>query len=36
LSLEFEGKGHAVLTEHRQQAAVDRILAFLGERLRAD
>ena len=28
------GKGHATLTEHRQQEAVDRVLAFLGERLR--
>jgi dienelactone hydrolase len=33
LAVEFEGKGHAVVTEHRQQEAVDRILAFLTERL---
>ncbi len=29
------GKGHATLTAHRQQEAVDRVLAFFGERLRA-
>ena len=34
LGVEFDGKGHATLTEHRQQEAVDRVLAFLGERLR--
>ena len=34
IAVEFEGRGHAVVTEHRQQEAVDRILAFLGERLR--
>jgi dienelactone hydrolase len=34
LALEFEGRGHATLTEHRQQGAVDRVLAFFGERLR--
>ncbi len=34
VAVEFEGRGHAVVTEHRQQEAVDRILAFLGERLR--
>ena len=33
VAVEFEGKGHAVVTEHRQQEAVDRILAFFGERL---
>jgi dienelactone hydrolase len=33
VAVEFEGKGHATLTEHRQQAAVDRVLAFLGDRL---
>ncbi|MEO6509593.1 MAG: dienelactone hydrolase family protein [Nocardioides sp.] len=35
IGVEFEGKGHATLTEHRQQEAVDRVLAFFGERLRA-
>lgn len=33
IAVEFEGKGHSVLTEHRQQEAVDRVLAFLSERL---
>jgi dienelactone hydrolase len=33
LKLELEGKGHATLTEHRQQLAVDRVLAFFRERL---
>jgi dienelactone hydrolase len=32
-AVEFEGRGHATLTAHRQQEAVDRVLAFLGERL---
>jgi dienelactone hydrolase len=35
IAVEFEGRGHAVVTEHRQQEAVDRILAFFGERLAA-
>jgi len=35
LRVEFEGKGHATLTAHRQQAAVDRVLAFLDEKLHA-
>ena len=34
VGVELDGKGHATLTEHRQQEAVDRVLAFLGERLR--
>ena len=33
VAVEFEGKGHSVVTEHRQQEAVDRILAFFAERL---
>jgi dienelactone hydrolase len=33
VGVEFEGKGHATLTEHRQQEAVDRVLAFLHEKL---
>ncbi len=33
IAVEFEGKGHSVVTEHRQQEAVDRILEFLRERL---
>jgi dienelactone hydrolase len=35
IGVEFEGKGHATLTEHRQQEAVDRVLAFLHEKLDA-
>jgi dienelactone hydrolase len=34
IAVEFEGRGHAVVTEHRQQEAVDRVLDFLSERLR--
>jgi dienelactone hydrolase len=34
VGVELDGKGHSTLTEHRQQEAVDRVLAFLGERLR--
>ena len=34
IAVEFEGRGHSVVTEHRQQEAVDRILAFFQERLR--
>jgi dienelactone hydrolase len=36
VAIEFEGRGHSVVTEHRQQEAVDRILEFFGERLRAN
>ena len=32
-AVEFEGRGHAVVTMHRQQEAVDRILAFFTSRL---
>jgi dienelactone hydrolase len=35
IAVEFEGRKHAVVTAHRQQEAVDRILAFLDERLSA-
>ena len=31
--VEFEGKGHSTLTEHRQQEGVDRVLAFLEDKL---
>jgi dienelactone hydrolase len=34
VGVEFPGKGHSTLTEHRQQEAVDRVLAFFGSRLR--
>ncbi|WP_151082437.1 dienelactone hydrolase family protein [Nocardioides cynanchi] len=34
VGVEFEGKGHATLTEHRQQEAVDRVLEFFEEKLK--
>jgi dienelactone hydrolase len=34
LRVELEGRGHSTLTEHRQQEAVDRVLAFFGAKLR--
>ena len=34
IAVEFEGRGHATVTEHRQQEAVDRIIEFLSARLR--
>jgi dienelactone hydrolase len=33
IRVEFEGKGHSTLTEHRQQEGVDRVLAFFDEKL---
>jgi hypothetical protein len=33
IRVELEGKGHSTVTEHRSQEAVDRVLAFFGERL---
>ena len=33
IRVEFEGKGHSTLTEHRQQEGVDRVLAFFTEKL---
>jgi dienelactone hydrolase len=35
LRVELEGKGHSTLTAHRQQEAVDRVLAFFAAKLRA-
>jgi dienelactone hydrolase len=35
VAIEFEGRGHSVVTEHRQQEAVDRIISFFEERLKA-
>ena len=32
--VELEGRGHSTLTAHRQQGAVDRVLAFFDERLK--
>jgi dienelactone hydrolase len=34
LRVEFEGRRHSTLTEHRQQEGVDRVLAFFAEKLR--
>jgi dienelactone hydrolase len=34
IRVELEGKGHATLTAHRQQVAVDRVLDFFDERLK--
>ncbi len=34
IRVELPGRRHSTLTEHRQQEAVDRVLAFFGERLR--
>jgi hypothetical protein len=34
IAVEFDGPGHSVLTEHRQQAAVDRVLEFFSQKLR--
>src|SRR6478736_105144 len=33
IAVEFAGKGHSTLTEHRQQEGVDRVLDFFDERL---
>jgi len=33
IRVEFDGKGHSTLTVHRQQAGVDRVLAFFAEHL---
>ncbi|HEY7815031.1 MAG TPA: hypothetical protein VIC62_17425, partial [Nakamurella sp.] len=34
IAVEFPGRRHATLTEHRQQEGVDRVLAFLEEKLK--
>jgi dienelactone hydrolase len=34
IRVDLEGKGHATLTAHRQQRAVDRVLQFFDERLK--
>jgi dienelactone hydrolase len=34
IAVEFPGRQHSTLTEHRQQEGVDRVLAFLAEKLR--
>ncbi|MGB0101608.1 MAG: dienelactone hydrolase family protein [Nocardioides sp.] len=33
IRVEFDGKGHSTLTEHRRQEGVDRVLEFFAERL---
>ena len=33
LAVEFDGPGHSVLTEHLQEEGVERVIAFLTERL---
>ena len=33
LAVEFPGKQHSTLTEHRQQEGVDRVLAFFADKL---
>jgi dienelactone hydrolase len=33
IAVEFDGPGHSVLTEHRQQEGVDRVLGFLDDKL---
>jgi hypothetical protein len=35
IRVELEGKGHSTVTEERHQGAVDAVLAFLAENLRA-
>ena len=35
IRVEFEGRKHATLTAHRQQEGVERVLAFLTEKLRS-
>jgi dienelactone hydrolase len=35
IRVEFPGKGHSTVTEHRQQEGVDRVLGFLQEKLPA-
>ncbi|SEL78580.1 dienelactone hydrolase family protein [Streptacidiphilus jiangxiensis] len=34
IAVEFPGRKHSTLTEHRQQEGVDRVLSFLDEKLR--
>jgi dienelactone hydrolase len=34
IAVEFPGRKHATLTEHRQQVGVDRVLAFFEEKLK--
>ena len=34
LRVEFDGPGHSTVTEHRQQAGVERVLEFFTEKLK--
>ena len=34
IAVEFAGRKHATLTEHRQQEGIDRVLAFFDEKLK--
>ena len=34
IAVQFPGRKHATLTEHRQQEGVDRVLAFFEEKLK--
>lgn len=36
IAVEFPGRKHATLTEHRQQEGVDRVLAFFEEKLKGE
>jgi dienelactone hydrolase len=36
IAVEFPGRKHATLTEHRQQEGVDRVLAFFEDKLKVD
>jgi hypothetical protein len=33
IAVELEGKGHSVVTEHRDEESVQKVLAFFRERL---
>jgi hypothetical protein len=33
IAVELDGKGHSTMTEHRDEAAVQRVLAFFTEQL---
>ena len=36
IGVEFAGRSHSTLTEHRQQEGVDRVLAFFEEKLKGE
>jgi len=35
IAVEFPGRKHATLTEHRQQEGIDRVLTFFDDKLKA-